>query len=165
MNQTLIRGLAPAATVGAILLAAATACGGGTSSASTPKPSASASSSSPAGPSQYLTADQAAKSATLKLNITGFNFDGYRQGQMVVNVPQGWKVTVDCSNKTSVAHSCAIAAPNATTPAFPGASSPNPTAGLQPGDAATFTFTADQVGAYRIACLVPGHESGGMWDT
>jgi hypothetical protein len=50
------------------------------------------------------------------------------------------------------------------TPAFRGATTPNPTDGLPPGQSATFSFVASRVGAYRFACLVPGHEDARMWD-
>lgn len=140
---------------GAALLAAVAlafvACGGGGSGAK----------SSPLG-----TVDQANKTVDVNLNITGFNFDGYSKGQMTVTVPQGWKVNVHCSNQTSIPHSCAVVADaNSTSPVFPGAASPNPDSGLSRGQSAIFSFTATNPGHYRIVCLVPGHESDGMWDS
>jgi hypothetical protein len=48
--------------------------------------------------------------------------------------------------------------------AFKGASVPNPTYGLQPGQSATFSFVASRTGSFRLACLVPGHEEARMWD-
>lgn len=98
---------------------------------------------------------------------TGYNFDGYAKGKLVVTVPVGWKVVVHCTNSTKaqVNHSCAIAKGTTSVLAFSHASSPNPVTGLAPGRSATFRFTPTRVGAYRISCLVPGHELLGMWDT
>jgi FtsP/CotA-like multicopper oxidase with cupredoxin domain len=99
--------------------------------------------------------------------FNGFNFNGYGRGEVLVQVPRGWRVTVDCVNNVSSSrHSCAIVrdAGNATAPIFPGASSPDPQRGLAPGRSAQFTFVASHPGAYRIACLVPNHELMGMWD-
>lgn len=122
----------------------------------------------------WMTYAPAAKTATLKLvagyntNLSGFNFDGYGKGRMVVAVPTGWKVTVDFSNQGQMPHSVAIVhTATSTAPAFPGAGLPASqlTSGLPPGHSATFTFTTGAPGKYRIACLVPGHETAGMWDT
>lgn len=122
---------------------------------------------------KYLAVNAAQKQATLTLiggmpgdsNI--FNFNGTQNGQMVVTIPQGWKVTVNFTNKGAVNHSAAITPnlPQSTTIAFPGASTPNPVAGLTTGQSASFTFTASKTGTYRIVCLVPAHEGLGMWAT
>ena len=89
----------------------------------------------------------------------GFNFDGYARGRMLVRIPRGWLVTVECRNGGSGFHSCAVVrGANSATIAFPGASSPHPGEGLAPGGSARFRFRASRVGTYRIACLVPGHE-------
>jgi hypothetical protein len=133
---------------------------------------ASGSRGASSGVAKYLTVRATSKSATLKLvagaggALGGFNFDGYGKGQLKVAVPKGWKVTVECSNQASIPHSCAIVdGAQATAPAFPGAASPDPIHGLQPGSSNTFRFVAAKIGSYRIVCLVPGHEDAGMWDT
>jgi len=163
-----------------VLLAAA--CGSGPSTAGSggpsPTPSASASPSaspsataSPSASSQFFQLDQANKTVSLTLissfNNTagGFNFDGFANGAMKVTVPIGWKVDVTCANHGAVNHSCVIAADaTATSPVFPGASSTNPMTGVAKGQQQTFSFSPDKAGNYRIVCLVPGHESAGMWD-
>jgi hypothetical protein len=95
----------------------------------------------------------------------GFNFDGYGRGELLVTVPVGWRVVVDCENRGRTRHSCAIVAGSlAARPAFRGAATPAPAAGLQPGARATFSFRAAQLGSFRIACLVPGHEQARQWD-
>jgi plastocyanin len=121
---------------------------------------------------QYMVVDQAGKTVTLRLvaaasgALSGYNFDGYGNGRLKVTIPTGWKATVRCENAGAVPHSCAITrGANDTTPAFPGAATPNPTIGLQKGQRATFSFTPGRPGSYRIACLVPGHMQMGMWDT
>jgi uncharacterized cupredoxin-like copper-binding protein len=42
-------------------------------------------------------------------------------------------------------------------------STPDPQHGLDPGQSASFVFTPQKVGAYRIASLVRGSEASGMW--
>jgi sulfocyanin SoxE-like protein len=95
----------------------------------------------------------------------GFNFDGYGRGELLVTVPLGWRVVVDCENRGGARHSCAVVRGSLSiTPAFPGSASPAPITGLAPGRKATFAFRATRVGSYRIACLVPGHEQARQWD-
>lgn len=95
----------------------------------------------------------------------GFNFNGYGKGEVLVEIPQGWRVDVRCINDSrSMRHSCALVRDLAVSPAFPGAASPSPMGGLPPGGAAAFSFLAANRGTYRIVCLVPGHEQDGMWD-
>jgi hypothetical protein len=96
----------------------------------------------------------------------GFNFNGYGKGQVLVEVPRGWRVNVRCVNNSSTMyHSCAIVrGVSGRTPAFPGAASPGPQHGLPPRHKVAFSFLPTKIGTYRIACLVPGHEQEGMWD-
>lgn len=95
----------------------------------------------------------------------GFNFDGYGRGELLVRVPRGWRVTVHCKNNGPLRNSCAVVSgPFPTAPAFPGAFTPAPVAGLGTGQSATFTFTAAQTGTFRLASLVPGHMQARQWD-
>jgi len=95
----------------------------------------------------------------------GFNFDGYGRGELLVNVPKGWRVTVHCRNAGSLPNSCVVVSgPGAVAPAFPGATTPAPVMGLRPGSSSTFSFVPTRVGSYRLASLVPGHEQARMWD-
>jgi plastocyanin len=165
MNTSFVR--APLAAAFALsFLAACGGSGGGVSgSSSVPGSPDSGCTSRSAATDQYLKADSSTKTVTVVLDITGFSYDGYSNGQMTVCVPQGWKVTAQCTNKTNVPHSCAVVEnATATSPAFSGAATKDPVGGLQPGDSETFTFTADRTGQFRIVCLVPGHEDAGMWD-
>lgn len=120
---------------------------------------------------QWVSYDSATKTVTWKAVAGyqgvnhGLSFDGEADGAMKVSVPSGWSVTVNFSNVGTTNHSAVIVTTTGTTPVFPGAETPNPTMGTAPGQTATFTFAASQVGSYRLACLMPGHEAAGMWET
>jgi hypothetical protein len=157
---TLLRSVLAAAA-----LIAVAACGGGDNGSSVRTPIADASS-----PPLSLSSDANAKTVSFALIASyngansGFNFDGYSGGNLEIDVPQGWAVTVTCSNKGPLNHSCAVVADEtASQPLFTGATTPNPGAGLSAGQQASFTFKPDRTGTFRIACLVPGHEPEGMW--
>ena len=124
----------------------------------------------PPDPSKYIQVDDANHSAIVTL-IAGypatdfqFNYDGYASGALILTVPVGWQVTLQCENRGTVPNSCAVVAGNSsTTPIDPSWSTPDPQRGLDPGQSASFVFTPDQPGGYRIASLVDGHEASGMW--
>lgn len=123
------------------------------------------------GPGQYLSWSASRRVAHLKLvaglggGNGGFNFDGYGRGEMLVRVPVGWRVVVDCENPGGGRHSCAVVrGPLAGTPAFAGAASPQPLVGLSPGARVSFSFVANRVGTYRLASLVAGEEQARMFD-
>ena len=121
-------------------------------------------------PAQYIRVDRAARSAIVTL-IAGypatdfqFNYDGYGGGSLVLTVPVGWSIAVQCANHSTVPNSCAVVADaRSTEPMEPGWSTPDPQRGLDPGQSATFTFTPTTTGSYRIASLVGGSEASGMW--
>jgi Sulfocyanin (SoxE) domain len=121
--------------------------------------------------SAWLSSAPAAKAVSLRLVAAyngvygGLNFNGYGKGEVLVDVPQGWRVSVRCVNRSlTMRHSCAIVRGVSGGPAFVGSAPPGSRDGLPPGQSATFSFVAAKTGTYRIACLVPGHEQGGMWD-
>jgi sulfocyanin SoxE-like protein len=118
-------------------------------------------------PARFLSVDARRHRVTLRLVAAydgannGFNFDGYGRGELLVSVPLGWRVSIDCSNRGPLRHSCAVVAgARTTTPAFPHAATPE----LAVGKRASFSFVASRRGTYRLACLVPGHEEARMWD-
>ncbi len=124
----------------------------------------------PPDPARYIQVDRATSSATVTL-IAGypatdiqFNYNGYGSGALVLTVPVGWQITVQCQNHGTVPNSCAVVKDDrSTAPLDPSWSTPNPQTGLDPGASASFTFTPTEPGSYRIASLVDGHEASGMW--
>jgi Sulfocyanin (SoxE) domain len=122
-------------------------------------------------PHRFLASDATHRVAHLSLlaglgsENNGFNFDGYGRGELFVTIPLGWRVVVTCENRGSRRYSCAVVKNSLSTrPAFPGAASPTPIAGLAPGAKAIFSFRAIRTGSFRIASLVPGQEQARMWD-
>jgi hypothetical protein len=121
---------------------------------------------------RVISADATTKTATLRLiaayddTYAGFNFDGYGKGQLLVDIPKGWRVEVSCKNDAGdVRHSCAVVrGVSALAPAFRGWASRHPRVGLAPHSSTSFSFVATRRGSFRIACLVPNHETAGMWD-
>ena len=124
----------------------------------------------PPDPSKYIQVDAAARTALVTL-IAGypatdfqFNYDGYANGALVLTIPAGWTVTVQCENRGTVANSCAVVrSRDDPVPVDPTWSTPNPQRGLDPGTSASFSFTPETPGTYRIASLVGGSEASGMW--
>ncbi len=127
-------------------------------------------SGAPPDPRQYIHVDATTQTAVVTL-IAGhpatdiqFNYDGYGSGALVLTVPVGWLVTIQCENHGTVPNSCAVVAnAKATEPVQPGWSTPDPQRGLDPGQSASFAFTPAATGSYRIASLVDGNEASGMW--
>ncbi|HSP10619.1 MAG TPA: sulfocyanin-like copper-binding protein [Candidatus Dormibacteraeota bacterium] len=93
-----------------------------------------------------------------------FNYNGYGNGALVLSVPVGWTVTVQCENHGTVPNSCSVVRGRQdAAPIEPGWSTPDPTRGLDPGQSASFEFNPTQTGSFRIASLVDGNEASGMW--
>ena len=124
----------------------------------------------PPDPASYIKVDDAAHSAIVTL-VAGypatdfqFNYNGYASGSLVLTVPTGWQVTLQCLNRGTVKNSCAVVRDKQSTqPVDPAWTTPNPTQGLDPGQSGSFVFTPTTPGSYRIASLVDGHEASGMW--
>lgn len=121
-------------------------------------------------PRQFLHVDPSGRTAVVTL-IAGypatdyaFNYNGYGSGSLVITVPVGWEVTVQCENRSTVPNSCAIVVGKGDVKALePGWSTPDPVRGLDPGESASFVFTPTAAGSFRIASLVVGSEASGMW--
>jgi hypothetical protein len=124
----------------------------------------------PPDPSKYIKVDAPSHSAVVTL-IAGypatdfqFNYDGYGDGALVLTVPAGWSITIQCENRGTVPNSCAVVSDQrSSAPIDPSWTTPDPGRGLDPGQSASFVFMPDQPGGYRIASLVDGHEASGMW--
>ena len=163
------RTIGAALVVGALAVTVA-ACGSSSSSsaATTGNSGTTAASSNTASASDPVVFDANAKTAAVFVvagQSGGLNFDGKQNGGLSITVPAGWKVTITCRNDGNLPHSCAIVDPTSQAIALTGASTPDPTTGFNPGSAESFSFAASTPGSYRLACLVPGHEDGGMWAT
>jgi sulfocyanin SoxE-like protein len=120
----------------------------------------------PPDPTKYIHVDDASRAAIVTLIAAypatdfQFNYDGYGSGSLVLTVPVGWQVTVQCENRGTVPNSCSVVTDDkATQPIDPAWTTPD----LAPGSSATFVFTPGTPGSYRIASLVDGHEASGMW--
>jgi hypothetical protein len=157
-----------------ILLGAVVLSGCGGTQQARPLATVAASPLQPAQMSQWLSFDAANKTATFTIvaNVPGtkseFNYNGYTNGALVISVPKGWTVTVHCNDDPAAtyAHSCTVVSgADSKTPAFPGASLPDPTGTgfVTAGEKKTFSFTPDAAFVGRFACLLIGHEAGGMW--
>jgi hypothetical protein len=124
----------------------------------------------PPDPKHYIHIDAGTQSAVVTL-IAGYpasdlqwNYNGYGSGALVLTVPAGWQITIQCENRGTVPNSCAVVTDHsATSPLEPGWSTPDPQRGLEPGRSASFVFTPTSKGSFRIASLVDGHEASGMW--
>ncbi|HSC49209.1 MAG TPA: sulfocyanin-like copper-binding protein, partial [Gaiellaceae bacterium] len=121
-------------------------------------------------PHRFLASDPATKRVRLTMiaglgsSNNGYNFDDYGRGELLVSVPRGWRVTVDCRNHASRRASCAVVtgARSATIP-FPGAAIAQPLQGLPSGGEERFSFTPSRTGVYRITSLVPGQAEARMY--
>lgn len=127
-------------------------------------------SGTPLDPSHSIHVDDSSRSAVVTL-IAGypatdiqFNYNGYGSGALVLTVPVGWQITIQCENRGTVPNSCAVVSGSSSTaPLDPTWSTPDPVRGLDPGKSASFEFTPARPGSYRIASLVGGNEASGMW--
>jgi hypothetical protein len=122
-------------------------------------------------PTSYMRTDSTAAHNVVVTLIAGypagdyqFNYDGYGSGSLIVTIPVGWQVTVQCENRGTVPNSCTVVSGRSDLkPLEPGWSTPDPVRGLDPGQSASFVFSPTNPGSYRIASLVGGNEASGMW--
>lgn len=98
-------------------------------------------------------------------------FDGYANGFMTITIPKGWTVDATFINEQVLLKNSAMIVPFAQlqqggpfTPAFPGATSPDPITGVSHGVVQHFHFVARQDGKYAVVSAVPdGQSDSGMW--
>lgn len=121
---------------------------------------------SPQPPQKALFVNTADRTAVLTLQAgypSGkyqFNFNGYQYGALMLAVPAGWTLQVECVNRGTVDNSCAVTrAAGERAPADSAWTTPV----LKPGQSASFTMTDVQGGTYRITDLVPAREAAGAW--
>ena len=86
-------------------------------------------------------------------------------------IPAGEEITITLTNSGTIAHEWVLLKPGVTIASE--ADLPETEEELlsdfvyweeevEPGDTATFTFTAPAEGTYQIVCAIPGHFNGGM---
>jgi hypothetical protein len=104
-----------------------------------------------------------------------WNFNGGSKGDMTITVPTGAMVTINFKNgDPGMVHSLGIApmaatpapAPDAKTPAFAGAITPDAAdmaKATLSNEKDAIHFTADKPGEYMVLCYIPGHGVAGMW--
>ena len=173
------------------ITALVSACGGGDAGDSAPAdaPSSPAPAATPAGPTaptgpmsmpDWFSVDHDARTVSMTMTAGStpdnnyWNYNGFIRGQIAINVPEGYTVTIELVNEDpNMAHSVGIssevsnfAMPPATVPVFEGAITENPASMIDatmPGESETITFVADAAGTYSMVCYIPGHSAVGMW--
>lgn len=126
-------------------------------------------------PRRFISVDAAARTVRLSL-VLGYgseastqNLDGATKGALLFSVPVGWRVLFECVNRlASARYACALApAPGAAEVQRGVSYIVHPATGLAAGQSATFAFTPNAAGRYRIVGLTPsGREwvqAAGMW--
>jgi alcohol dehydrogenase (cytochrome c) len=129
-------------------------------------------------PTKYLSLGSEPKTLGLQVLAAqgaaggGLNFNGFNRGGMTVTIPQGYTVNVTFKNLSSNSpHSARVTSIDAikevqagtVPPAFPGASTKQPEAGITSGTQ-YFDFVADKPGTYALLCGIAGHAIGGQWN-
>jgi hypothetical protein len=124
----------------------------------------------------WITADTAARTVALELDVTAppgapsALIAGHRAGDVQIVIPLKWTVTWHWqSSDTTAPHSLVLMAEREKLPAEGGrpaidnALTRLVTAGLKAGQKDVATFVADQAGWYWLLCGVPGHALAGEW--
>jgi sulfocyanin len=124
----------------------------------------------------WLSYDAANKTVHFQLiaGLTGLNgalnFNGFRDGELVLVVPVGSKIVVDFTNHDGMLpHSAEVIAAKLpvpagpTEPAIPRAYTDKLEEGLPPQAKNGMSFTGNPPGDYFIFCGVPGHGQSGMY--
>jgi uncharacterized cupredoxin-like copper-binding protein len=105
-------------------------------------------------------------STSIKADLKEFMFDPQSW-----EVPAGEEITIELTNSGTIAHEWVLLQPGVTISSE--ADLPDTEEELladfvyweeevEPGDTATFTFTAPAEGTYQIICAIEGHFGGGM---
>lgn len=124
----------------------------------------------------WLRFDAAARTVHFQLiaGLTGLNgalnFNGFRDGELTLVVPVGWKTEIAFRNHDGMlSHSAEVIAPatplpaQPVDPAIPRARTIKLASGLPPEASDAMRFDAQPAGEYLIFCAVPGHGISGMW--
>jgi sulfocyanin len=104
---------------------------------------------------------------------SGWNFNGYANGEMTIAVPLDWTVEIRFGTRdANYPHSVGIVEIENEMPAsgdeakiaFPRAFSLQFVRGFFGPREDKFDFKANRVGRFWLFCGVPPHSRGGMWD-
>ncbi len=127
----------------------------------------------------WMTVDRENRRVTLQITAalttanSGWNFNGYANGEMTIAVPLDWRVEIRFTSRdANYPHSVGIVEMADEIPvsgegvafAFPRAFSLKFSRGLFGLKEDKFGFKADRVGRFWLFCGVPTHARGGMWD-
>jgi hypothetical protein len=124
----------------------------------------------------WLRFDPAARTVRFELiaGLTGLNgalnFNGFRDGELILVVPLGWQTEIAFRNHDGMlSHSAEVIAPQTPLPTQPvdpailRAFTVKLASGLPPEGTDRMRFVAQPAGEYLIFCGVPGHGIAGMW--
>ena len=104
---------------------------------------------------------------------SGWNFNGYANGEMTIAIPLGWQVQIHFTNNDgNYPHSVGVIEIEDQMPgsgdqakiAFPRAFSLQFSRGLFAPKEDTFDFKVNKTGKFWLFCGVPPHGQAGMWD-
>lgn len=127
----------------------------------------------------WMTFDKDAKRVNLEIVAastqanSGWNFNGYADGDLTIGVPLDWTVQIHFRTRDgNYPHSVMIVEIEDPMPvngdeatlAFPRAFSLNYTSGFLPPKEDTFDFKVNRTGRFWLFCGVPPHGRAGMWD-
>lgn len=127
----------------------------------------------------WMVVDTAQRKVTLDIVAglttanSGWNFNGYADGEMTIAVPLDWRVEIHFVNQdANYPHSVGIVEIEDPMPrsgdqakiAFPRAFSLQFVRGIFAPKEDTFDFNVDRTGKFWLFCGVPPHGPGGMWD-
>ncbi len=111
--------------------------------------------------------------AALNTHNSGWNFNGYANGDLTITVPLDWLVEIRFTSRDgNFAHSVGIVEIEAEIPlsgdqakvALPRAFSLQFSRGLFGPKEDKFDFKANRIGRFLLFCGVPVHAKGGMWN-
>lgn len=137
------------------------ACGGGSPSAQRPDAR------------RLLRFDSATRTARIALLIayggsaSSLNIDGAFKGALLFAVPRGWRIEIECVNRSATTRwFCAVAPAAGRRSRSRALHVAHPAGGLSPGARTSFAFSAPP-GLYRMVALTGGERSllqpAGMW--
>lgn len=120
----------------------------------------------------WMQPDASAKTVVIAviLNANELSMNGFSHGFAEVDIPVGWQVTVNFTNKNNVLPGgLMVVAPSAVVstkhvlPVFAGAAMKQPYQGIGLNQSASFTFSADKPGTYVLWSAPSGVSGTWLW--